>query len=189
MSPVASSCGDSISELIHAGNCQELCVGRQGHGQAAGHMEDDLAMLTGQPLMKVAEEDSRGALGGWFVTIQAACCCQLCACARPSALAQHPALCVVTDFVGVGKQVIVSAFCQECRHKLCRHKLNRLSGTVGRTVIPATFPCARRWPYAGALETPPRCAHLDSCACRLPLRPVVGLQVPLKLRLAQSALT
>lgn len=63
MSPVTSSCGDSISELIHAGNCQELCVGRQGQGQAVGHMEDDLAVLAGQPLMKVAEEDSRGALG------------------------------------------------------------------------------------------------------------------------------
>jgi hypothetical protein len=65
MSPVASSSGDSISELVHAGNCQELCVGQQGRGQVAdGLMDDDLAMLTGQPLGKVAEEESRGALGG-----------------------------------------------------------------------------------------------------------------------------
>lgn len=48
-SPV-STCGDSTSELVHAGNCQELCVGRQGQRVQAEALtlEDELAALTGQ---------------------------------------------------------------------------------------------------------------------------------------------
>lgn len=47
---LGSSCGgDSISELIHAGNCHELCVGQQADIRAAAmHIEDELAVLSGQ---------------------------------------------------------------------------------------------------------------------------------------------
>jgi len=47
---LGSSCGgDSISELIHAGNCHELCVGQQADVRAAAmHIEDELAVLSGQ---------------------------------------------------------------------------------------------------------------------------------------------
>lgn len=37
-----------MSEVIHAGNCQQLCVGQAGRqGAAAGSMEDDLVLLSG----------------------------------------------------------------------------------------------------------------------------------------------
>lgn len=81
-SPIASSsCGDSTSELVHAGNCQELCVGRQGQRvQAeAPTLEDELAALTGQQAATQgpARQDGSGgrvALGGWPLEALASPC-------------------------------------------------------------------------------------------------------------------
>ena len=63
LSPASASsscCVDSTSELISAGNCQGLCVGRQGTEQRVGHLAEELAVLTGQPVGDVEGAGIRG---------------------------------------------------------------------------------------------------------------------------------
>jgi hypothetical protein len=76
LSPASASsscCVDSTSELISAGNCQGLCVGRQGTEQRVGHLAEELAVLTGQPVGDVEAAGIRGEGPG-------VCLVRLCYC-------------------------------------------------------------------------------------------------------------